>query len=159
MRIAVDVEIEKSGKKVIASGMVDTGAEVYAFVDRGLASKLSLTTGERMAFAGVGGETKYGFVAPVDRLGVAGNKDCQLKNVSVLVGDKGNFAEVDILLGEHFLRSLNAELFMTPDGATLRCSGSREASALSIVTGREKILGAVILGLAGLLVVSLVTSR
>lgn len=104
--IWVDVELQNKGKRVVARGIVDTGAEGFAFVDSGIAAQIGLTqVGAPVPYAGVGGQTSLGFRSPLDRMTILDNPDCNLGGFKVLVGDMSRLSDIKILVGEDFIRS------------------------------------------------------
>ena len=116
--IKLAVELENKGKKVTAPAILDTGAEGFAFIDREIAARIGLTTGDQMGFYGVGGK-KQGFVAPLDRITLPEAPECTLvsrpdKPIKVLVGDLGSMS-IKVLVGEDFMKSTGTQLVFYPD--------------------------------------------
>jgi len=120
--IRVDLEFQKGTRTTRARGIVDTGAEGFAFVDNSLAFDLGLKQeGAPVPYVGVGGDTKLGFKSGIDRMTILDNPDCSLGRLNVLVGDMSRLSDIRVLVGEDFLKSVGATLELTEAGVSIAC--------------------------------------
>lgn len=120
--IRVDLEFQKGNRTTRARGIVDTGAEGFAFIDNSLAYDLGVQGGGTpVPYVGVGGDTKLGFKTPIDRMTILDNPDCSLGRFDVLIGDMSRLSDIRVLVGEDFLKSVGATLELTEAGVSIAC--------------------------------------
>jgi len=75
------------GRTVEVPGIIDTGAEGFAFVDNSVGDELGVKpTGRLSPYAGVGGQVQYGFTETLDYIGIKDNPRCGLTRPQVTVG-------------------------------------------------------------------------
>lgn len=155
MQLNIDIDFTQAGRTQRMKALLDTGAEHFVVFSRGAAGKLALPQGKEAAAYGVGGNMVVGFKTQVDQVAVVGSPACTLVKVPALVLPQVT-PGVDVLLGEHYLRSVDARLEMSEEGATLSCKeGPKTPIRVSAATqGIETML--VFSGI-GLLVLGAIT--
>lgn len=119
LQIRLKVRIAYGGRSVDAIALHDTGAETYAFIDESIASVLGLTRGDAVAYSGIAGDS-VGFKSEVSRVSILDNPDCSLDKVPVIVG-RVTVPNVQVLIGEYFMRSVGMVTEITEDGTRISC--------------------------------------
>lgn len=143
MQLLMKVRISYRGKSVDAMALHDTGAEANAFIDNSIAAKLGLPKGDAIGYAGIAGSS-VGFKSQVDNVTVLDNPQCSLSKVPVVIGTV-TVPNVQLLVGEYFMRSTGMVTEVTEDGMKISC---RKGPSIAVAQGIPKeylIVGGVLL--------------
>lgn len=149
-QIRLKAKITYQGRSVEAIALHDTGAETYAFLDTSIAQKLGLPRGEAIGYAGIAGSS-VGFKSQVDSVGIVENPQCTLTKVPVVVGTV-SVPNVQLLVGEYFMRSTQMKTEFSEDGKVLiSCMKGPSIAASQPIPLEYMIMGgAAIVGLLAL---------
>jgi hypothetical protein len=144
LRIPVEIELFYKGRSVKLKGIVDTGAADFLSIAEKAVAPLSLNLyGEHKSSGIVEGASIPAWYADIDRLSVVGNPDCTLDNVKISV-NRGFATEgglENFLLGDDFLRSLNATVEYSEGGAKIICHPKTTSLTPLLVGGAVLGLG------------------
>jgi hypothetical protein len=147
LQIRMKVRVTYGGRSVDAIALHDTGAETYAFLDESIATQLGLTKGEAIGYSGIAGSS-IGFKSEVSRVSLLDNADCSLDKVPVIVGQV-SVPNVQLLIGEYFMRSVGMSTEVTEDGVKISCKkGVKVAMTQPIPTEYWVIGGAIVASVA-----------
>lgn len=139
-QIRLKARITYQGRSVDAIALHDTGAETYAFLDTSIAQKLGLPRGEPIGYAGIAGSS-VGFKSQVDTVSIVENPQCALSKVPVVVGSV-SVPNVELLVGEYFMRSTQMETKFSADGKVLiSCKGGPSIAASQPIPLEYLIMG------------------
>lgn len=148
-QIRIKVRLSYRGRYVDAVALHDTGAETYAFVDSSIAEKLGLPRGEAIGYAGIAGSS-VGFKSEVDSFQILDNPDCSLGKMPVVVG-RVSVPNVQLLVGEYFMRSVGMTTEVTEDGISISCRKGQKVAIVQPIPEHYWLLGgaAVVLAVLG----------
>ena len=149
-QIRLKAKITYQGRSVEAIALHDTGAETYAFLDTSIAQKLGLPRGEPIGYAGIAGSS-VGFKSQADSVSIVENPQCALSKVPVVVGTV-SVPNVQLLIGEYFMRSTQMETKFSEDGKVLiSCKGGMSVAASQPIPFEYMLMGgAAIVGVLAL---------
>lgn len=151
MQITLPVTITYKGRSISARALHDTGAETFAFIDKSIASQLGLLTGEAVGYNGIAG-SDVGFKSTVDNISITGVSGCSLgspsKPVPVMVGSV-SIPNVQLLVGEYFMKSVKLTTSFDDSGKTLISCGSGVHVVTEPIPKEYLIIGGAIILLVG----------
>lgn len=139
LQIRMKVRLSYGGRSVDAVALHDTGAETYAFIDQSIASKLGLPKGEAIGYSGIAGSS-VGFKSQVDNITVLDNPQCSLSKSPVIVGAV-SVPNVQLLIGEYFMRSTGMVTEITEDGAKISCKKGPSVAVSQPIPTEYLIMG------------------
>lgn len=148
--IMVDVILSNRGKTAVVPAAIDTGASGFGYIDDRISQELMLPLKGTVAFSGVGGEARQGWIKGVELAYVKENPDCRLANFQLVsTPDLGTDPfGIKMLVGEDFLKSTYMNLDPSPEGWKISCrkgphvaiqSSTINAGTLAVVGGLSLI--------------------
>jgi len=110
------------GKSIPIIAGVDTGAtRIYVLVSPTAAEKLGLPKKAAGRVGVVGGGTAPAFESELDRVEIEDIPACAINKPKTIIATP--ISEVDVLIGEDYLKALGAKIEYTDKGPALSCRG------------------------------------
>lgn len=143
LKILTKMQATHGGRKVNVTGMHDTGAETFAFINTDLARQLGLRNEGSLSYSGIAGN-QVGFKSTLHRLEIPEVPECALENFPVIVG-RVPFAGVDLLYGEYYQRSLSMRTDTLPGEIKISCKGGPHVAITQPIPTIYWIIGGALL--------------
>ena len=110
------------GKSIPVVAGIDTGAtRIYILVSPTIADKLGLPKKNKRSVGVVGGATITAYDTELDRVDIENIPACSINKPQTIIATQ--VSEVDVLIGEDYLKALAAKIEYTDKGPLLSCRG------------------------------------
>jgi len=159
--IMVEMVLSHKGRTATIPAALDTGASGFGFIDERVAEELLLPVKSSIKFAGVGGQSRQGWVKEIENAHIKENPACNLQNFELVSGDMGiDPFGIKMLVGLEFIQSTDMTIRASKNGITIGCGPGPHVALKTSGMGDIVMLGtgAVIAG-AALLAILFITAR